>query len=87
MSRHITCDFCQRDLGRYEQDVVRIGVRLGAHEWAADYHPNCWERILEVVRLAQEFEGPLASIHVASSQGITAKRRKHTKPEGDEGQP
>jgi hypothetical protein len=83
MSRHITCDFCGENLSRFEQDNVRVGARFGAHEWAADYHPRCWERILEVVGLAQEFEGPLASIHVASPQGIAAKKRKHTKPEED----
>jgi hypothetical protein len=84
MSRHVTCDFCRGNLGRFEEDFVRVGIRHGVNEWAADLHPKCWERILEVVGLAQEFEGPLASIHVASPQGIAAKRRKHTKPDGEE---
>jgi hypothetical protein len=84
MSRHITCDFCGGELSRYEQDNVIAGALLGrGYEWAADYHPHCWERIVEVIRMVQEFEGPLASIPVASQQGIAAKKRKHTKPEQD----
>jgi hypothetical protein len=34
--------------------------------------------------MAQEFEGPLASIHVDSHQGIAAKRRRHKRPGQDE---
>jgi hypothetical protein len=81
MSRHVTCDFCSGDLGRFEEDFVKVGVSFGRNEWTADYHRDCWKRILEVVGLAKEFEGSLASIHVSSPQGIAAKRRKHTKPD------
>ena len=84
MSRHIICDFCGEKLSRFEEDIVKVGAMLGRHEWAADYHPVCWERILQVVRMAQEFEGPLAVIPVASSQKIAAKKRKLQKP-GDDG--
>jgi hypothetical protein len=85
MSRHITCDFCHRKLSGFEEDIVKAGALIGAYEWAADYHPACWERIVEVIRMAQEFEGPLASIAVDSPQRIAAKRRKHTKPHDDVG--
>ncbi len=85
MSRHITCDFCGGELSRYEQDNVIAGALLGRGcEWTADYHPHCWGRILEVVRMAHEFEGPLASIPVASPQSITARKRKHTKSDQDD---
>ena len=51
---------------------------IGEYEWAADYHPACWERIVEVIRMAQEFEGPLASIAVDSPQRIAASTRRGT---------
>lgn len=52
MSRHITCDFCQQELSKFEEDIVKAGAMLGRYEWAADYHPACWERIVEVIRMA-----------------------------------
>ena len=83
MSRHITCDFCGETLSRFDEDIVKAGAMLGRHEWAADYHPACWERIVQVIHMAQEFEGPLAVIPVDSRQKIAAKKRKHTKPDED----
>jgi hypothetical protein len=83
MSRHITCDFCGETLSRFEEDIVKAGAMLRRHEWAADYHPACWERIVQVIQMAQEFEGPLAVIPVASSQKIAAKKRKLRKSDDD----
>jgi hypothetical protein len=85
LSRHIICDFYHRKLSGSEQDIVTAGALIGAYEWAADYHPAYWERIVEVIGMAQEFEGPLATIAVDSRQRIAAKRRKHTKPDADAG--
>jgi hypothetical protein len=82
MSRHIRCDFCGEEMGRFEEWVI-VDVAGLKHDWKGDYHVGCWQRIEEAIRMAQEFEGPLVAIRVDSSQGIAAKRRKHKKPDED----
>jgi hypothetical protein len=82
MSRHIRCDFCGEEMGRFEEWVI-VDVAGLKHDWKGDYHAGCWQRIEEAIRMAQEFEGPLAAIRVDSSQGIAAKRRKHKKADED----
>jgi hypothetical protein len=83
MSWHATCDFCGERMGRFEEWIT-LDITSPKHDWKRDYHDRCWQRVQEAIGMAQEFEGPLASIHVDSHQGIAAKRRRHKQPGQDE---
>ncbi len=92
MSLIYTCNFCGETIaaddpyvtlnanGERAADFWRTG-------WIGHYHADpalgCWSRLLQAVRSC---DAPrLDEIPTASHQAITARRRRHKRPDGDEG--
>jgi hypothetical protein len=76
------CDYCGEVI-RGHADMVRLEScdPRRFHHLIGEYHDNCWESILDAIKLAEELGGSIEHIPVAKQQAITAKRRRHRFPE------
>ena len=86
MSIIYTCNFCGETIDRDVPFVILNGNgdRSEGHwktGWVGHYHADpetgCWNRILEVIRAADEWGPRIDGIPTASPQLIAARRRRH----------